>query len=497
MNTHLLEGLSHVLKVSYFDFINKKESIKLCYEKLDLYQDGWKKKKGHNRGGIVSSTYDTLHALFACIAPTMEDIRKKQPDLFIESVEKGHTFAFVYRTSLAAKINKGSKAAKLDVKTISKQINRLIEAGIIIEKRNYSTRFEIDKEGKRRQVNPFPSDLNPSGRGHVQLILAPSVLVFTSKYNQFKASLKNTIPLYGVNSLFINTSINKSTIDKPTVIDNQKASAIAEGDFKIIKNKEQERQLSKKSKVSPRQFDSKKDFTSHQLLELCRSRFFDERTFTDAIEKGSIQAIDDRIKQAIEAVEAYNSEKIRTYTAREKYKNCTRKHWMLAQYRKKLPTPYRAAIEIMSFAIQKQEKNALSKGYMSKIKRYNNDPMQLITSSNFQYALNYSISDWTKINDSYFIKNKSYSAYCNIVGMVGKMYTYILDLSYQSPLIAYSESLQACRKLRSSMLKNTDLTKSSIKAIDAMIKTKFAPLFKSLTPDEKERVRLAAKRKTA
>lgn len=496
MKDNFIERLSHASNIGFFEMLNNKESVKVASRMLDSFQEKWKKKKGHNKGGIVSSTYDVLHALLACIAPTMEDVRKKQPELFIKSLLEGQTFAFVYRTTLVDKINQARKysAARLSKETIGNQLKRLMQAGIIIEKRNYSTRK--DKNGK--QVNPLPSDLNPKGRGKIQLFFAPGVLVFHSKYERLKEYLNNSFQLYTIeNSFYLKRKLNKTIIDKPTNVNNQKASAIAESESKTRINKELGRRLSQKNKISPRQFDSKKEFNAHQLLELCRARLFDGRVFTDVIEKGSLQTIEDRIKQTIEAVEAYNSEKVKTYTAREKYKNSTRKEWMLRKYREKLPTPYRAAIEIMSFAIQKQEKNAISKGYLCKIKRHNNDPVQLFTSSNFEYALNYSISDWRKINDNFFIKHKSYSAYCTIVGMVGKIYTYILDLAYQSQSIAlaYTESLQACGKLQTKINQNTILTESNKKALNVLIKTKFAPLFSSLSQEEKERLRAAAKNK--
>ena len=497
MELHFLEGLSHATNIGFFDLINKKESVKNASKYFDSYQTKRKNKKGHNKGGIVSSTYDVFHALLACVAPTMDNVRKNQPELFVKSVMEGHTFAFVYRTTLVDKINqaRNHSAARLSRETIGNQIKRLMQAGVIIEKRNYSVRK--DENGK--QVNPLPSDLNASGRGKIQLFFAPDVLVFHSRYEQLKSYLNDSFKLYRVNPFYFKTILNKTTIDKQASMNNNKASTTVESLSAKIINKEQERKLTKKSNDSVRQFGSKKEFNSAQLLELCRSRLFDGRIFTDSIEKGSIRAIDDRIKQAVEAVEAYNSEKVRTYTARDKYKQCTRKEWMLRTYREKLPNPYRAAIEIMSFAIQKQETHATSKGYLNKIKRYNNDPVQLLGSSNFQYALNYSISDWSKINDNYFIKNKAYSSYCKIVGMVGKIYTYILDLTYQSKSVklGYSESLQACAKLQKQMNKNTILSESNKKAINAMIKTKFSPLFKSLTQEEKNQLKLAAKRKTA
>lgn len=497
MNKHFLEWLSHASNIGFFQMINKKESVKSAFKFLDSLQMKWKKEKGHNRGGVVSSTYDVVHALLACVAPTMDDIRKNQPELFVESVKEGRFFAFVYRTTLADKINQARRhsAARLSRETIGNQIKRLIEAGVIIEKRNYSVRK--DKNGK--QVNPLPLHLNPSGRGKIQLFINPEVLVFYSKYEDLKAYLKDSFQLYRVNSFYFKTKLNKSTIDKPIDVNNQKALPDGKGESSKIINKELGRKLSNKNKVSPRQFGSKRDFATAQLLELCRSSFFEDRTFTDAIEKGSIQVLDDRINQAIEAVEAYRAEKIKTYTARDKYKNSLCKERMLGRYTKTLPNAYRAAIEIMSFAIQKQAKHALNKGYLNKIKRYGNDPVQLISSSNFQYALNYSISDWSKINDNYFIKKQSYSSYCRIVGMVGKIYTYTLDLAHESNSIAfaYSDSIEALGKLYKKINKNTSLTESNKKAITTMIKTKFSPLFKSLTQEEKERLKSAVNTKRA
>ncbi|WP_052593216.1 hypothetical protein [Aureispira sp. CCB-QB1] len=495
MKDNFIERLSHASNIGFFQMLNKKESVKVASGMLDLFQQKWNNQKGHERGGIVSSTYDVLHAILDCVGPTMEDVRKKQPELFVQSILDEKIFVFIYRKTLISKINKGGKhiSAELKPETIGNQLKRLMEAGVLIEKRNYNLRRA--KNGELE--NPLPSDLNPKGRGKVQYFFNPKVLVFNSAFDRLKTYLNNSFQQYRVNPFYLKRKLNKTIIDKPTNVNNQKASAIAESESKTRINKELGRRLSQKNKISPRQFDSKKEFNTHQLLELCRARLFDGRVFTDVIEKGSLQAIEDRIKQTIEAVEAYNSEKVKTYTAREKYKNSTRKEWMLRKYREKLPTPYRAAIEIMSFAIQKQEKNAISKGYLCKIKRHNNDPVQLFTSSNFEYALNYSISDWRKINDNFFIKHKSYSAYCTIVGMVGKIYTYILDLAYQSQSIAlaYTESLQACGKLQTKINQNTILTESNKKALNVLIKTKFAPLFSSLSQEEKERLRAAAKNK--
>lgn len=498
MKDNFIERLSYASNVSFFDLINNKETVKIASKKLDLFQEQWKKQKGHNRGGIVSSTYDVLHALLACIAPTMDDIRKNQPELFVESVQEEQIFAFVYRSTLVSKINQGRKfkSAQLTVETIANQIKRLIEAGVIIEKKNYKLRRATKGKLKGKLINPLPSDLSPKGKGKIQLFFNPEVLVFKPKFERLKAYLKNTFQQYRASSLYFNKSTIRTIIDSACNVDKKKkASAIAEGESIKIKNKEQGRKLEEKSKIPPRQFDKKEDFCTFQLYELCRSRLFNNRHFTQTIEKAAFQAIDQRINQAIEAVRAYKAEKIRTYKARETYQKSTKKDWMLARYREQLPDTYRAALEIVSFAIQKQEKNAINRGYIKKIQRNSNDPVQLFNSSNFEYALNYSINDWRKIQNNFFAKNKSFDSYCTIVGMVGKIYTHVLTLSKESLVHGYLISIQAYQKLKTQLNQNTLLTNSNKKAIDALFKTRFASLFQALSPKEKQHLKQSLKNK--
>ena len=504
-------------KVQFFDVLDKKATRKNAEKTCDTYQTGYKQKKGHNRGGIVSSTYDTLHAIISCIEPTMENVRLKQPQLFNKSLIEGSFFVFVYRDTLVSKINGGGKArtSRLTKETVANQIKRLIEAGVILEKRNYNIRKEylldkygrpvLDKKGnkKRIKVNPLPSDLNPKGRGKIQLFINPKILQFKPQFEAKINTLKKSFHQYRTSPLYKNKSYLEYIINNAQAVNKEKVSAKADAKFNHVINEEQDCKIDEKSKLSKCQFDRKKqesedskrriekqlhsgrvpaatqtekDYINGQMVDLFCHYFYPDKLLTIADQEKAKRVVQKSIEQLEQDVRNFKSKQIRRYKRRAAYKNAKAdvQSWMLTKFQKKLPNTYRGAIEILAFAIRKQAIHAKKNGYFHEVRK----PGDFMLSYKFSRATQYSITDWEKSNSKH--SNKIHDAYCQFQKSISKTHSNILKESFKNHGYAYTLSVEAYYKFYKQLMRSNILSESHKKALDQMFKDKLSPLFRNI-----------------
>lgn len=487
-------------KISIFDVIDKNSTIKAIKKMCVAYQVKRKQQKGHNKGGVVSSTYDLIHALIACIAPTKEDLKRKQPKLFNKWLLEGETFVFVYRGTLATKINNNGKYREIQIskETVSNQIKRLLEIGILTKKNNYNVR----KEGKAL-VNPLPRDLNPKGRGKIQLFFNPSIIKFKPKFEALKANLNKTFLQYTTSCLSNKGTYIEYIINNAQTVNKEKVSAKADAKSNYVMNEEQDCKIAGKSKLSKCQFDRKisevedskrriekqlhsgrvpastqteKDYINGQMVELFCHYFYPNRLLSLADQDKAKKVVQQTIDQLEQDVRNFKSKQIQRYEQRAAYKNAKTEvqSWMLTKFQKKLPNAYRGAIEILSFAIRKQAIHAKRNDYLSTVGK----PGNFMLSYKFSRAIHYSIIDWEKSNSKH--SNKIHDAYCKFQKAISKTHSNILKESFKNHGYAYTLSVEAYHKFYKQLMRSNILSESHKKALDQMFKDKLSPLFRNI-----------------
>ncbi len=472
MTTHLIDGFSMPTNVSIFDQIDKFSTIKFAKEKMVAFQTEWRAK--HKSGGITSSTFDVFHAILQCIAPTMEDIRYKQPILFQEACQTGKLFAFVYLDTLATKINSLQDSAmscmRLSKKTVYNQIKRLVEAGIIVEKNNYTC---------TGHQNPTKEDKNAKGRGKIQLYFDPKILKMKPMPSPSLAPNKQLLLQYS--SSILKDKEQKQIIDNAPVVDNA-VSAIADDVFLNVRSEGQGRKIA--PTMQEIELKNKKDFAAWQQLNLCRSELFAMREMNATLEQKTFEIIKEHISLIEKEIQGYRAQKIKTYCDREAYKNSKFQTSMLKKYCEKLPGVERSAIEIFSHAVQKQAKHAKLNGYAHRI----GCPPDFLLSPNFLKAIGYSVQDWKKIQDNYFVKNQRFGAYCSELGTIGRLYTSLLEVAHESISFAYSQAAIAYQNFKAKLHQNTALTDSNKSALEKIFKGKLEPVFRNLSNQDKSKI---------
>lgn len=474
MTTHLIDGFSMSTSISIFDQISKFDTVKFAKEKMSAFQKLWREK--HKSGGITSSTIDVFHAILQCVAPTMEDIRIKQPELFQESCKEGKLFAFVYLNTLATKVNslqdEALSSMRLSKKTVFNQIKRLIEAGILIDKKNYlSTGHQ----------NPTKDDQNTKGRGKIQLFLSPEILKIKAAPSPSLAPNKQLLPQYSSLTI-LKDKEQKTIIDNPPTVE-KVVSPIGDDVFFNVRNEGQGRKI--QPTMQEVELKNKKDFAAWQQLELCRAELFRMKEMNETMSKAVLDIIKNHIVLIEKEVQAYRAQKIKTFCERETYQNSKFQTSMLKKYcEKSLPDVERSAIEIFSHAVQKQAKHAKLNGYAHRI----GCPPDFLLSPNFQKAISYSVQDWKKIQSNYFIKNQRFGAYCNELGTIGRLYTGLLQVAHESISFAYSQAVIAYQNFKAKLHQNTALTDSNKSALERIFKGKLEPVFRNLSNQDKSKI---------
>lgn len=488
-------------KVRFFDVFNKKAAAKVAMQMLDFWQSIRNAKKGHRRGGVVSSTIDVMHAILGCLAVTMEDMRENQEQVFVEAILTGNYFAFINRDTLTARINNGKefKNSRLDPRTVSNQINRLLEIGFLIEKRNYRVCYD---EGTGQLCNPTPDLLYSRGNGRIQLFINPKVFQvdkkFAAEFEALKAYLRNTF-LIDSTLPFSYDNLVKKEIDSQVdcgqkALDDLKVALATANCSNIQKNKEQVRQLEENSKNSARKKEEKRpkfrevnQYQRHELFNLVLSSFFPERAFTSTVLSNARAALDGKLDLVAFDIEAYRAKQVNSYTARDKYQkaNENKKAWMLRNFTKKLPCVETSSLEILTNALSIQEAHAKNKGYYHKIQRPNNDPGQFLESSNFQYAIDFALNNWRRQSNKVLSKNREYNSYLDQNKALYQFYRRIVRVNNEKGLLqGYVYAVQQLKKIEKELLQ-AYISEASKKSLLVALKNRIAPLFKIFSPQEK------------
>ncbi|MGH1338283.1 MAG: hypothetical protein ACRBFS_19320 [Aureispira sp.] len=500
MKDHFKEGLSLAPKIRFFELFNKKAAANFGQMLCDDFQAWWQTIKGHNRGGVVASTIDTMHAILGCLAATMEDLRENQPELYIKTILTGEYFVFVNRGTISSKINQGGtyKNTRTGNRTAYNQINRLLEVGFLVKKLNYSTK--VDKK-TGELLNPYPEDLNPNGNGRIQLFLNPDVFQvnkkFARKFEELKEYLMNTFP---IEVPFTKKKNNKVKIDSTvdcgqSDLDNFKAVLATANGNNLQKRHEQAGQLMDKSKFSRgkkrdfrrKKYESVEDVQQKELLGLCNHLFFPQRQFTETITSDAHTAIALQLNSIEKYVHEYRADKVKSYTARDKYQNAKpkTKNWMLKRYYKRLPSLRKAALEILAVALGIQRNHAQKKGYLHKIQHSSNDPVRLFTSSNLEHAIGYALRDWRKQTDNYFANNDDLEIYHNAAKLSIKAYSEIIKKNVEKGLYqGFVYAVQQFKRFKE-ILSKAALSESSKKSLVLAFTNRLTPLYKLLQPKEK------------
>lgn len=487
-----LNKIVHSAKINFFNLINKKETAKAYKIKLAAWQT--KRKNEGKRGGTTANTHDVFYALLSCIAPTMADIQENQPDVCLQAIEQEQFFAFVYNKTIKTKINnlKNLEVLQIHEKTVYNHIKVLLSAGILTKKLNYNKIGDNPRE--RGYSNPKPEDLNPAGRGKLQLFFSKDILKINPGAQDQISILKKSLLLYRVNPLQLDSIVFNKTIKSKSIVDNAKQCVkvvltTVKATIFAKEGKEQERKISKQIQICGPVSSSKKDFFTGQLFQLLSTEIYNNQHFNQSIQTTSKSILDKHLEHISIQVQAYRSEKIKSFSNQDSFVNATSRQQMnkLKGYTKHLPDVNRAAIEVLANAIQKQARHAIKYKYISKI----GFPPDFLISKNFIKALDYSLTDWRRINTKFFAKNIKFSSYCDELQKIGLKYTSILQHSSQSIAYAYQLSLDAFKALTIRLEKNKNLTPSNKKTLLDTFKYKLGPIFNQLSKASKFQIQLS------
>ncbi|WMX17102.1 hypothetical protein [Aureispira sp. CCB-E] len=456
------------LETSFFDMIDKKATYHAGKDKMETYQK--ERKKGDKR--VTPYTHDLFHAIIRAVAPTMEDIKKHQRELYEECRATGQYFCFTTIPSLQTMLNDTQHHAALTPKdkTVYNQIKLMLEIGIITEKVNYV------QTGHR---NPFPCEKSPSGRGKFQLWINPEVLCIKAKYEGSAASdnasffeaIGKSLPQYRTSSLLYKDKELKSITNTPLDVDK---AALPVGKLNPSNIQDKGREIKSKPVAFPTfppQNWSKKQFSSFKLWELMRYNLYQNRVFNEQTNTECQLLLESLLDQAEKHVQAYRKAKIQSFEQNPAYLVAKNQPRMLKNFAARLPNVERSAVEIVAHAIIKQEKHAQKKGYTLWY------PVNYLNSIAAQKAFGYSVDDWDRIQANYFDKNRSSKAYFEQIQWMNSHYSKMLELlPSDGAKRVYELTNQAYWKWYQGIKRDPNLSESKIKELTNLFIQKFKPL---------------------
>jgi hypothetical protein len=484
--------------VNFYDVLDKKATILNIRKALSAYKAQW--LKSHKSGGVTDTTFDVAHALLLCIAPTMEDIRQHQPETLIPFCKEGRLFMFGTRKSIAACVADRKEDfmqnCRPSARTVFNQINTLLKASILTEKRNYRV---INQNNTK---NPLPSDFCPTGRGRFQLVFSEQILVFKKKFQGLflpsKSIIRKSLPLDStstiINSKELKTNINtESNVDKSTKCIDKKVFATAHEGANHVKGKERGHKLISKSQVSDHKKDPYQNKTFHQtqsdyvlseLFELLRSEIYGGKGFSPDEAQTTKIALSGRLQALEIEIRAYRAKQIQDYKASDHFNQLKRPDIGLKFFTKKLPNIEKSAVQVLTHAILKQAKHAKTKGYLHKL----GNPSDLVSSPvNFTHAVSMSMNDWTKMQQYYRNKKDKLTHYFQYEHRIAAAYMDILQYSQQNKEIAYERAVKALISMNTALQKST-LSESNKASLKTSFKTRLTPLFRDLPEHRKSTI---------
>lgn len=474
------EKSSH--KISFYNAIDKAATAEAGKDMMEIFQTNWKRTR--KNGGVNANTFDLFFAIIRCIAPTMEDMKRNQPWLFDECVEHGEYFCFTSIPHLVKMMNNLHDHEMLSVckKTIHNQIKRLMDVGIITDKKNYIA------TGSR---NPFSYEQDDAGRGRIQLWINPQVLKFNAEYvdsldaddPSFFSVLEKGLPLVELRSLIINKEELKSIDNTSPIVDK---AALPDGKIKTlsIQNKEQGNKSNKSSYPSfaPENL-SKKQFELRKMWESVRFNLYDNYQFNEQTRIDSEKMLEELLLVAAGTVEAYRKAKIKVFTSSPGYLVAKNQVRRLKNFTSTLPTVERSSIEILSHAIVKQRKHAEKYNYLHELYY----PVQYLSSVAALKALNYSIADWNGIQKKYFDKNKASKAYFQQVNWMNNKFSDTLEqIQSKGYQRAYSDLMAQYKKQVQELKACPYLVEQQLQQLNDQFIHKFKPLFNEFINNSKK-----------
>lgn len=449
---------------SIYDLWDRKQSTEKAYDLMEIYQKKWLRK--HKRGGMVSSVYDVLHAIFSLMPRTMEDMKAEQPGVFTLAVQQQEFFCFANNEYLATMVNNQANRPVLQLsgRTVRSCIKKLLDAKVLTLKVNFM---------QTGMGYPKPIHQDPKGRGKFKLILNPQILVWSQASAlpvQGSAQSDAALPPSSSNkrtsfpqmfSILDNIDLLNKYYKTPTELVD-KASANAELKPSTIKGAEQGSKFNSINSPSPAPSfgpkvfvpttaDSKEAFFAQQLFEQARVALWDGKNFNVAQAQQAEDLLRSHIRLTEDFVRLFRKQKLEQFKASNYYKSLSKnpKHqWKILNewFAPKLPKVQLSAIRIVAEAIQKQRENALKNNYLDKIF----SPTQYFISKHWQRALDYSKADFEKIYIKFSPKNRSLSYYQMVMEQINQAHTNILQALYDqaSPQQAMQLTEKAWRKIR-------------------------------------------------
>ncbi len=452
--------------------IDKKATYQAGKDMMEQYHKN--RQKGDKR--ITAYTYDLFYAIIRSVAPTMEDIKKHQRELYEQCRANDYYFCFTTTKSLQTMLNDTQHHAALTPKdkTVYNQIQLLLSIGILTQKENYI------QTGRR---NPFPCEKKTSGRssgrGKIQLWINSKVLCIKEKYQgsavsddaSFFEVIGKSLPQIRTSSLLNRDKELESITNTPSNVDK---AALPVGKLKPtnIQNKGRE---NKSKPVAfpnfPPQNWSKKQFSSFKLWELMRYNLYQNRVFNEQTNTECQLLLESLLDRAAQHVQAYRKTKIQSFEKNPAYLVAKNQPRMLKNFAARLPNVERSAVEIVAHAIIKQEKHAKKKGYALWY------PVNYLSSTAAQKAFGYSVDDWDRIQANYFDKNRSSKAYFEQVQWINSHYSKMLELlQSDGAKRVYELTNQAYWKWYQGIKRDPNLSESKIKELTNLFIQKFKPL---------------------
>jgi hypothetical protein len=394
------------LEPSFFEMIDKKATHKAGKDLMEVYNQN--RKKGDKR--TTAYTYDLFYAIIRSVAPTMENMKKNQRELYDKCRAEGTYFCFTTTSSLQTMLNNTKEHASLTPKskTVYNQIKLMLDIGIITEKVNYV------QTGSR---NPFPCEKKTSGRasgrGKIQLWINPQVLCIKAKYQGSAASdnasffedIGKSLPQIRTSSLLYKDKELKSITNTANNVDK---AVLPVGKLKPLDIQGKGRKINRKNPIVPSiaaENLTKKQFSCLKLWDLMRYNLYQNRIFNEQTNTDSQVLIGELLDQAEKHVQSYRKAKIQSFEQNPAYLAAKNQNRMLRNFAATLPNVERAGFEIVSHAIIKQQKHAAKKGYQVWY------PVNYLPSEAAKRAFQYSVNDWDRIQANYFDKNKASKAY--------------------------------------------------------------------------------------
>jgi len=461
-------------EASFFEMIDKKATYHAGKDKMEAYQKT--RKKGTKR--VTPYTHDLFHAIIRAVAPTMEDMKKNQNELYKECRANGTYFCFTTIPSLQTMLNDTQQHASLTPKdkTVYNQIKLMLEIGIITKKENYI------QTGHR---NPLPSERKTSGRasgrGKFQLWISPEVLCIKDKYQASAASdnasffgdIGKSLPQYRTSSLLYKDKELKSITNTPSNVDKAvlpvgKINQDIQGEGREIKRKKPV------SQSIPPENLSKKQFSCLKLWDLLRYNLYQNRVFNEQTNTDSQILLGQLLEQAEKHVQNYRKAKIQSYEQNPAYLAAKNQHRMLRNFAASLPNVERSGFEILSHAIIKQQKHSSKYGYQVWY------PTNYLTSYAAQKALELSTNDWDRIQAQYFDKNKSSKAYFEQIQWINAQHSETVQAMGSlggSAKRAYELTNQNYWKWYQDLKQHPHLNEAKVEKLNQVFIQQFKPLF--------------------